>query len=60
MSIYDYNPLRYNQINFSLDAPAGHLPLTWLVPTTFWMYWSSRFANPGWKLLLNRLEECGL
>ncbi len=54
------NWLNYNQVNFTLDAPTGHLPLTWLVPTTFWMYWSSRFASTGWKLLLNRLEECGL
>ncbi|HBE58732.1 MAG TPA: serine/threonine kinase [Cyanobacteria bacterium UBA11149] len=25
----------YNKINFTLDAPVGHLPITWLVPTSF-------------------------
>ncbi len=50
--------LNYHQVNFADDAPKGHLPLTWLVPTTFSMYWSSRFASAGWKLLLNRFEEC--
>ena len=50
--------INYNQVNFTADAPVGHLPLTWLVPTTFSMYWSSRFASAGWKLLLNRVEEC--
>ncbi len=54
------NWLNYNQVNFTDDAPKGHLPLTWVVPSTFWMYWSSRFASAGWKLLLNRIEKCGL
>ncbi len=48
----------YNQIIFDSDAPTGHLPITWLVPTSFWMYWSARFASPGCRLLLERLEEC--
>ncbi|MDJ0797945.1 MAG: GUN4 domain-containing protein [Calothrix sp. MO_167.B12] len=54
------NWIKYNQVNFTSDAPTGHLPLTWLVPTTFWMYWCSRFASAGWKLLFNRLEDCSL
>lgn len=50
----------YNQIKFTLDAPVGHLPITWLVPTTFWMYWLARFASAGWRLLLERAIECNL
>lgn len=50
----------YNQITFSYDAPVGHLPITWLVPTTFWMYWLARFASAGWRLLLERAIECNL
>ena len=52
------NWINYDQVNFTGDAPMGHLPLTWLVPSTFSMYWSSRFASAGWKLLFNRLEDC--
>jgi len=54
------NWFNYEQLNFTSNAPVGHLPLTWLVPTTFWRYWSSRFASAGWKLLLNRIEDCSL
>lgn len=52
------NWINYNQINFSDRAKVGHLPLTWVVPSTFSVYWSSRFAIAGWKRLLNRLESC--
>ena len=50
----------YNEIDFTSDAPVGHLPITWLVPTSFWMYWLARFASPGWRLLLERAVECKL
>lgn len=50
----------YNDIIFNRSAPVGHLPITWLVPTTFWMYWSARFAKPGWRLILERVENCQL
>ncbi len=50
--------INYEQIDFSDYAPQGHLPLTWVVPTTFSMYWLSRFASAGWTLLLNRWEKC--
>lgn len=50
--------ISYNDVVFNTSAPVGHLPLTWLVPTSFWMYWSARFAKPGWRLLLERLENC--
>lgn len=48
----------YNQINFTAHAPVGHLPITWLVPTTFWMYWLARFASVGWRMLLERAADC--
>ncbi|MEQ8970791.1 MAG: GUN4 domain-containing protein [Coleofasciculus sp. C1-SOL-03] len=48
----------YNDVIFTDDAPIGHLPITWLVPTTFWMYWLARFASVGWRLLLERWETC--
>ena len=48
----------YNEINFTYNAPVGHLPITWLVPTTFWMYWLARFASAGWRMLLERAAEC--
>lgn len=47
-----------NDVIFTDDAPIGHLPITWLVPTTFWMYWLARFASVGWRLLLERWETC--
>lgn len=50
--------INYEQIDFSDHAPQGHLPLTWVVPKTFSMYWLSRFASAGWTLLLNRWEKC--
>jgi hypothetical protein len=50
--------ISYNKITFNTSTPVGHLPLTWLVPTSFWMYWSARFAFPGWRLLLERVENC--
>jgi hypothetical protein len=50
----------YNKINFTIDAPVGHLPITWLVPTSFWMYWNARFASAGWRLILKRIAECNL
>jgi len=50
--------LAYNDLQFTNNAPIGHLPITWLVPITFWMYWLARFASPGWGLLLNRLKTC--
>jgi hypothetical protein len=50
--------ISYNNVTFNKSAPVGHLPLTWLVPTTFWMYWSARFAQPGWLLLLDRVDNC--
>lgn len=52
------NWINHEQINFTNDAPVGHLPITWLVPSTFSMYWSARFASAGWRLLLNRVREC--
>ena len=50
----------YNKINFTINAPVGHLPITWLVPTSFWMYWNARFASAGWRLILKRIPECNL
>ena len=50
----------YKDIDFSDNAPKGHLPLTWLVPTTFSMYWLARFASAGWRLILNRANSCQL
>lgn len=50
----------YNQINFTDRAPVGHLPITWLVPTTFWMYWLARFASAGWRMLLERTADCDI
>ncbi len=47
-----------DRINFSNDAPTGHLPLTWVIPSTFSSYWLSRFASAGWKRLLKRLVVC--
>jgi len=52
------NWINYDQISFSNDANIGHLPLTWVVPSTFSIYWSSRFASAGWKRLLSRIEIC--
>jgi hypothetical protein len=58
---YDENQwIQYETINFSENAPSGHLPLTWLVPTTFGIYWSARFASAGWRRLLDRFEQCHL
>ncbi|MBD2186007.1 GUN4 domain-containing protein [Planktothrix sp. FACHB-1355] len=48
----------YNEITFTDDVPVGHLPITWLVPTSFWMYWLARFASAGWRLLLERASNC--
>jgi hypothetical protein len=48
------------QIQFTRTAPVGHLPIMWLVPTTFSMYWLARFASAGWRLLLERTGECKL
>lgn len=50
--------ISYNDVTFNRSAPVGHLPVTWLVPSSFWMYWSARFAKPGWRLLLERIENC--
>ena len=50
--------LNYNELTFDKTAPPGHLPVTWLVPTTFWMYWQGRFARVGWELLLSRWQTC--
>jgi hypothetical protein len=50
--------IKTENINFSLNAPKGHLPLTWLIPTTFSTYWSSRFASAGWGLIFKRMAEC--
>jgi hypothetical protein len=50
--------ISYNDVTFNRSAPVGHLPVTWLVPSSFWMYWSARFAKPGWRLLLKRIENC--
>ncbi len=52
--------VRYSDINYSNHAPKGHLPLAWLVPTTFGIFWLARFASPGWRLLLERAESCRL
>lgn len=49
-----------DQIQFTRTAPVGHLPIMWLVPTTFSMYWLARFASAGWRLLLERTGECKL
>lgn len=50
--------LNYEDLIFDISAPVGHLPVTWLVPTTFWMYWQARFARVGWELLLSRFHSC--
>lgn len=50
--------LVYDELNFTIDAPTGHLPVAWLVPAKFDIYWSTRFANPGWRLLLARIKDC--
>ena len=50
--------LNYDNIIFDISAPAGHLPVSWLVPTTFGMYWQARFACVGWELLLSRFHSC--
>lgn len=52
--------INYQEINFSIHAPVGHLPLTWLVPSTFGMYWLARFSSPGWRSILQRVGECNL
>ena len=52
------NWIKFEQIMFSLDAPQGHLPLVWLVPKTFAIYWCTRFASAGWGLMFNRWETC--
>lgn len=52
------NWLNYDSLTFDKTAPVGHLPVTWLVPTTFSIYWQSRFAPIGWQLLLSRWETC--
>lgn len=52
--------LNYDEIIFTSDAPRGHLPITWLVPTTFSTYWLARFASAGWRLLLQKAVECNL
>lgn len=52
------NWIKFEQIIFSLDAPQGHLPLAWLVPKTFSMYWCARFASAGWSLMFNRWQHC--
>lgn len=50
--------LNYEDLIFDIAAPVGHLPVTWLVPTTFSIYWQTRFARVGWELLLSRLDSC--
>lgn len=50
--------LSYEDLIFDITAPVGHLPVTWLVPTTFWIYWQARFARVGWELLLSHLDRC--
>ncbi|MDJ1174373.1 GUN4 domain-containing protein [Roseofilum capinflatum] len=50
--------LKHNEIQFNLEAPPGHLPVTWLVPLTFGDYWCARFSRPGWRMLLGRFKEC--
>ncbi|BAQ64988.1 GUN4 domain-containing protein [Geminocystis sp. NIES-3709] len=52
--------IKQEKINFSLEAPQGHLPLSWLIPKTFSVYWCSRFASAGWGLLLNRINQCDI
>lgn len=52
------NWIKYEQINFTNDAPMGHLPITWLVPSKFSGYWLARFASAGWRVFLNRIIEC--
>ncbi|WP_353932291.1 GUN4 domain-containing protein [Okeanomitos corallinicola TIOX110] len=54
----DGNWIKCEQINFTNDAPVGHLPITWLVPSTFSGYWLARFASAGWRVLLKRIIEC--
>lgn len=50
--------LNYGNIIFDFSAPVGHLPVSWLVPTTFGIYWQARFARVGWELLLSRFHSC--
>lgn len=52
--------IKYDEIIFASAAPAGHLPITWLVPSTFSMYWLARFASAGWRLLLQKAGDCNL
>jgi hypothetical protein len=52
--------IKYDEIMFASAAPAGHLPITWLVPSTFSMYWLARFASAGWRLLLQKAADCNL
>lgn len=57
----DYgNWIKYEQINFTHSAPIGHLPLTWVVPSTFSGYWLACFASAGWGRILNRVIECNI
>jgi GUN4-like len=48
------------EIDFTKNAPQGHLPITWVIPTTFGIYWLSRFASAGWRAILERITECQL
>lgn len=50
--------IKYDNINYNNNAPIGHLPLTWLIPTTFGIFWSARFASAGWRRMLDRVEKC--
>lgn len=50
--------ISYQAINFSINAPIGHLPLTWLIPSTFSSYWLARFASHSWQAILTRMTEC--
>lgn len=50
--------LNYEELIFDITAPVGHLPVTWLVPTTFGIYWQTRLARVGWELIFSRLDSC--
>lgn len=50
--------INYQAINFTHNAPRGHLPLTWLVPSTFSSYWLARFASHSWRAILERMTQC--
>lgn len=52
--------LGYENLIFEYRAPIGHLPISWVVPSSSLSYWVARFAGAGWALLLARAKSCNL